>query len=824
MIKNMIKIAWRNMRRNKTHSIINIAGLGIGMCCLMLIMFYIQDELSYDRFFKKSERIYQVNLDGNMDGNEFTTGNTPPTVGPALLAEFPEIESYARIYRPGDILVSSEDRSSGGRGFTEKKVLAVDSNFLDLFNYEMLQGDVATCLSKPNSVVITEDAARKYFGNANAVGKILLFDTTRNAFIVTGVVKNIPPQSSWQFDMLATIASYPAVKRFSWSWVWLQVNTYIRLRDNVPNDKKSIAKLEAKTPDMVRKHAASAFRRIGKPYDELVKSGGKWDFKFQPLSRVHLYSSDIGSRVPQLSDIKYVYIFSIIAFFIIILACVNFMNLSTAQSAVRAKEVGIRKVLGSIKGQLIRQFLVEALVYSFIAMLVALVLVILLIQPFNSVSGKSLSPSLIFSGYNWLYITGLMIITGLLAGSYPAFYLTAFKPIAVLKRLQATKSGVGNLVIRNGLVVFQFAVSTGLIACTLVVLNQLRYTQNKNLGLDKENVIVIANSNRLGNSEEAFRQELMKMPGVIHASRTTGIPSRVNFQDSYIPEQGSEKEQLIKEISLASFVVDEDFIPALRINVEKGRNFSREFADSAAVILNETAARQIGWEDPLGKYLEYPGNSQRFKVIGIVKDFNIESLRSLIAPFALFHSSSQTYDLGSAFLTVRVAPGKLDDHLRQLESKWNSFAANTPFDYSFLDSEFAAMYRPENRMSSVFSIFTMLSIFVACLGLFGLAAYTAERRTREIGVRKVLGASTRGLVALLTKDFIRLVLLSALIAFPVAWWFMNKWLEDFAYRITIQWWIFAIAGLLAGIIALCTISFQAVKAAMANPVKSLRTE
>ena len=826
MLKNYFKTAWRNMIRNKVSSFINITGLAIGIASVILILLYVQDELSYDRFIHQSDHIFQVNLNGNLDGNEFLTGNTPPPAGPSMVNEFPEIEASVRIYRPGDIMVRYEEGGKTASYFTEKNILGVDSNFLQVFTYQLMQGDPSKCLENPNSIVITEKAAKKYFGNRNPIGKILLFDIERTPFKVTGVLRDIPSQSSLQFDMLAPISSYPVVKRFSWSWVWLQVNTYVKLRSNVSIDKANIKKLEAKFPAMVKKYGASGFKRVGKPLDELIRKGGKWDLQLQPLTSIHLYAGSMGTnaRLTTLGNIKYVYIFSVIAIFIIILACVNFMNLSTAQSAKRAKEVGIRKVLGSEKRQLIKQFLGEAMLFSVLAAVVAIILVLLLLKPFNEIAGKSLDFNLLFSGNVWMFIAGLIIITGLLAGSYPAFYLTSFKPVTVLRGIRLFKSGLGNLFVRNGLVVFQFAISTALIVCTIIVYNQLNYTRNRNLGFNKESVVIISNSERLENSEESFRQEITRLPGIINATISSGIPASYNFGDGYEPEPADSTEHPDSDIGLASFMVDYDFIPTLQIEMVKGRNFSKDFSDSASVILNETAVEQIGWKDPIGRTLGYPGNSQSFKVIGVTKDFNIGSLQQMISPFALFHTSSQTYSMGHSYIIARMKPGNTVNNLNQLESKWKSFSPDAPFDYSFLDGELNALYRSEQRMGAVFIIFTVLSIFVACLGLFGLAAYTAERRTKEIGVRKILGGSVQSLVIMLSKDFVRLVLFSATIAFPVAWWFMHKWLQDFAYRISINWWVFAAAGVAVLLIALLTVSFQAIKAAIANPVKSLRTE
>ena len=818
MLKNYLKITWRNIGRNKVNSFINIAGLAIGIACVLFILFYVQDELKYDRFIGKANRIYEVNIEANMGGQEFLAGTTPPPVGAALKNSFPEIETYTRMFPAGDVVVRYEEDKQNENYFTEKKVFGVDSNFLKVFDYKLLQGDAATCLLQPNTIVITEQAAKKYFGAENPMGKTLLFDDDRKPFTVSAVLKQLPWQSTMQFDMLRSINSFPSVKHFSWSWVWLQTVTFVKLRDNVPNDALAMQQLDAKFPAMVKTQAANAFKRIGQPLDEFEKKG-KYRLHLQPLPSIHLYSASVGSLFTTLSDIKYVYIFSLIAFFIIVLACVNFMNLSTAQSAKRAKEVGIRKVLGSLKLQLIKQFFTEAFVYSFIAAMIALVLLICLMKPFNQLSGKELSITLLFSGYNLVYF----FITGFLAGSYSSFYLTSFKPATVLKG-KLSRTNMGGMFLRNGLVIFQFTISTALIICTILSYQQLQFTRNKNLGLNKDNVIVIANSNRLGTGEETFRRQLSEMPGIKNSSITTSVPTKNVFTDGYVPVE-SDNEHTVKDISLSSFMVDNDFVPTLRIKVLQGRNFSRTYSDSTSVILNEEAVKEIGWKAPLGKYLRYPGGDDKlFKVVGIVRDFNVESMHSAITPFALFHSSSKTYDLGYSFIIANIEAGKTKPVLDKIESKWKSFASATPFDYSFLDEEFNALYQSDQRMGSVFSLFTLLSIFVACLGLFGLATYTAERRTKEIGIRKVLGASVQGVVQLLSKEFIKLVFIAAVIAFPVSWWAMSKWLEDFAYRIIIGWQVFIIATIMVLLIALLTVSFQAIKAAIANPVKSLRAE
>ncbi len=824
MIKNYLKIAGRSIVRNKVNTVINIAGLATGITCVIFIMFYVQDELRYDRFFKHANRIYEVNVEGNFGGQEFLSGTTPPPTGAALTNTFPEIETYTRMFGAGNQVVRYQNNEDE-QYFNEKNIFGVDSNFFQVFDYKLLQGNAATCLLQPNSVVITEQTAKKYFGKQNSIGKTLLFDDDRKPFTVTAVLLNPPSQSSVQFDMLRPLASFPLVERFSWSWVWLQTITFVKLRDNIANDALAMQKLEARFPAMIKQQAANAFKRVGQPLEELEKKGGKYKLHLQPLTAIHLHSAGVGSRLTTLSDIKYVYIFSVIAFFIIILACVNFMNLTTAQSAKRAKEVGIRKVLGSVKTQLIKQFFTEAYIHTIIATLVAFVLVLVLMKPFNQLSGKTLSFDLLFSNNNLLYLAVLIIITGILAGSYPAFYLTSFKPALVLKGKLST-TNFGNLFLRNGLVIFQFTISIMLIVCTIIIFQQLQFTRNKNMGLNKDNVIVIANTNRLGTSEETFRQQVAGLPHVKSASATTSIPTQNTFTDGYVPVE-SDNEKTVKDISLSSFMVDYDFVPTLQLQILKGRNFSGDFSDSTSVIINEAALKQIGWKQPLGQYLQYPGSgddNMKFKVIGVVKDFNVQSLHNVIVPFALFHSSSKTYDIGYSCIIARVKPGETNSVINKLESKWKSFAPATPFDYSFLDEEFNALYQSDRRMGSVFGIFTMLSIFVACLGLFGLATYTAERRTKEIGIRKVLGASVHGIVGLLSQDFLKLVFIAAIVAFPLAWWAMNKWLEDFVYRIDIGWGAFFIAGLAALLITLFTVSYQAIKAALENPVTSLRTE
>jgi putative ABC transport system permease protein len=825
MLKNYFKIAWRNMMRNKISSFLNILGLSIGMACALLIVIFIKNELSYDKFHKDADRIYQVTLNGsNSNGQEFWNGNIGAPVGTALAGGIPEIETYTRFYKPNDIVIRY-DNGSANKSFTEKNVLAVDSNFLTFFDFKAIAGNTGAASLKPGSVVITKNMAKKYFGTENAVGKVLLLNENKKAFTVTAVLKNIPSQSTIQFDFLTPVEDYPVVKRMSWSWVWQQTMCYVKLRGNIPNDPASVQQIEAKFPSIVKVQAATAFKRIGKPFDEFIRKGGKWNFHLLPLTKIHLYSADLSMPwLSHISSIKYIYIFGSIALFIIILACVNFMNLSTARASKRTKEIGIRKVAGSTRSQLIRQFLVEAFLFTLISALLAVLVVFIVLGPFSAITGEEIDPNVALSPAIWLAVACLVLFISLLAGSYPAFYLTSFNPVSVLKGNGLSKSGKGNVLVRNGLVVFQFTISTIIIVSTLIVYKQLQYFRNANMGFDKENVLIITSTNRLEKSEETFRQIISQLSGISCASITTSIPTGTLFGDGYEPV-GEGNEHMVKDIDLNSFIVDENFIPALKINVIEGRNFSTQFKDSASVIVNEEAVKQIGWKDPIGKWMKYPGNNdQRFQVVGVVKNFNVESLHTAITPFALFHTSSKTYDLGVSNIIARVKPGEISHTIDQAENKWKSFVSGEPFDYKFLDSEFDARYRSEQRLGNLFTIFASLSIFIACLGLFGLCAFMAERRNKEIGVRKVLGASVNSLVILLSKDFLRLTIIAAFIAFPIAWYAMHRWLEDFAYRIDIGWHVFVIAGLATILIALLTISFQAIRAASINPVKSLRSE
>ena len=823
MLKNHLKIAWRNIAKYKANSLINILGLATGLTCVILVALYIQEELKYDQFFDDAQSVYRVNIDSKMGDNSFYAGYTPPPAGKTLVENFPEIISYTRIYRPGTDVLEYQNGTEK-KFFNETDIYAVDANFLEVLTYPLAKGNPKTCLLEKNSVVITPAIAKKYFGDADPMGKTLLYGTEKTPLRVTGVLAdmtNVP--ASVTFDMLTPIKNYADVTYFDWSWVWLNVATYVKVSKTAAQNPNLVTNLEAKFPEMLRVQAAPAFDRIGQPLDEFLKKGNKWDLKLQPLLDVHLHSGEIISSITDQGDIKNLYIFGIIAVFIIVLACVNFMNLATAQSVKRSKEIGIRKVLGSKRSQLIRQFLSEAVLYTFIATLVAVFLATLLLPFFNELAGKNIPITAVFSLNMLILIVALSLITALLAGVYPAFYLTSFSPVKVLKG--GSSKILKSKFIRNELVVFQFVIAIALIICTLVVYQQIQFTSNHNLGYDRENVLILDNAGKLGVSEETFRQELAAMPQIKSATISSDMLTKSSFGDFYVPQNSNPEEPVAKDIALNSYLVDDHFIETLGLKLTEGRAFDPEFNDSLSVILNETAAKQIGWKNALGQYIEYPGGEyQKFKVIGVLKDYNIESLHSTIAPFALFSQTSKSYETGISYITLKLAAGNPEQTISSIRQKWQDYLPDVPFEYSFLDEALNSAYASDQKTAGLFGVFTSLSIFVACLGLFGLVAFSAQQRSKEIGIRKILGSTVADIVKLLSAEFVKAVVIALLIASPIAWYFMHNWLQDFAYRINISWWVFVVAGLATLFIALLTVSFQAIKAAIANPIKSLRTE
>ena len=809
MLKNYLKIALRNLWKNKGFSAINIIGLSVGLATCLLIMLYVMDELSYDKYNEKADRIYRVDGDIQFGGNHFILAVAPEPMGPTLRKDFPQVEQYVRFRNYGGFLVKK-----GNENLQEDKVVYTDSTLFNVFTLPMIAGNAKTALKDPKSVVITERIAKKYFNTTdNVVGKTLTINDTGNLKI-TGVIKNVPTQSHFNFDLFVSMNG----SLQSWevnNWVSNNENTYIVLKKGA--DPKA---LEAQFDAMVEKYVGpQVISLLNIKMDEFKKSGNYDRYILTPLTSIHLYSDKV-AELGANGSIQYVYIFSAIAIFILLIACVNFMNLSTARSSNRAKEVGVRKVLGSLRNNLIAQFLTESILISFIALVLALLLAWALLPYFNQIANKEIGIGLFSKSWLLPSLIVLMLLVGLLAGSYPAFYLSSFQPIVVLKGKLA--GGFRRSWLRSSLVVFQFWISIVLIIGTMVIYNQLNYIQNKKLGFDRKQVLVLQNTDPLGSQAKAFKDEMLKIPGVQSATMTGYLPTSDWRSDSPLFPDASLDQK--RAVSTQTWTVDENYIPTLGMEMAKGRNFSKQFlTDSSGIIINEAAAKLLGFTDPINKPLYYLNDIKTkdiktYHIIGVVKDFNYNSLRQTVTPLALFLGNQ------TGKIALKINTTNIKGLIAQIENKWRAMVAGQPFSYSFMDEQFNNIYRAEQRISQISVTFAILAILIACLGLFGLVTYAAEQRIKEIGIRKVLGASVVNLVSMLSKDFLKLVTISALIAFPFAYWAMNKWLQDFAYRISISWWVFAVAGFAALAIALMTVSFQAIKAAIANPVKSLRTE
>ncbi|HVW60880.1 MAG TPA: ABC transporter permease [Puia sp.] len=806
MFRNYFKIAFRNLRRSKFTTTINIAGLALGIASCLLIILFVQHELSYDRYNEKADRIFRVVLRGKMQVGELKEANVMPPVAATLKKDFPEIEEATRIRPYGAPRIVY-----GNKLFREDQIAYVDSNFFRVFTVPLIKGNPNTALVDPNTIVISRSVAKKYFGNEDPIGKVVKFKDNKNTAVVTGMFDEIPDNSHFHFGILASMSTLPESREPS----WLSSNffTYLVLPEHY--DYK---RLEAKLPQEIDKYVSPQLQQaLGLTMEQFKKNGNSIGLYLQPLTDIHLHS-DLTGNIEPTGNLSYVYIFGAVAIFMLLIACINFMNLSTAAAFKRAREVGIRKVMGSVKGQLIRQFLLESLMLTAISLALALVLVGIALPFFNDITGQHLDLRL--STHPWL-IPGLLVLglfTGLLAGSYPAFFLSSFNPITVLKgKLTGGKGSAG---FRSGLVVFQFFISISLIIGTMVVYGQLSYMRNKDLGYNKDQVLVIQEIFWLGDNRNAFRQQLLQDPRVLSVTTSGFLPAGPTNGNNFFAYSDNKKDQMIKNLC---YDVDENYIPTLGMTMMKGRNFSKGYgSDSTGIIVNESAVRAFGWEgNPLGHtitHTENNGVATTFHVIGVVKDFNFRSLHEQITPLVM--------KLGPDYnnFIVKIRTKDVKGLLSALQRQWAAMTTESAFSYSFLDQRFDNMYRSEQNIGLIMGIFAGLTIFVACLGLFGLATFTAAQRVKEIGIRKVLGADVTGLVALLSKDFLKLVGIAFLVAAPVAWWAMSRWLEDFAYRITMSWWIFAGTAFLSLLVALLTIGSQALKAAMANPVKSLRSE
>ena len=815
MLRNFFTIALRNCWRNKATSLIHILGLALGIATFLLIVLFIQHERSYDRYNKQADKIARVTFHGQMNGNDVREATVMPAVGADLQREFPEIQAATRIVSQGFHRISYGDRT-----FREDALAFVDSNFFRVFTLPLIEGDPRTALQQPNSVVITRAVAKRYFGNEDPMGKVLEFKDDKEAMTVTGLIDRVPDNSHFHFDLFGSMASYPDSR--SPTWLTSGYYTYLVLPANY-----DLKKLEAKLPAAVEKYMSPQLKAsLGVTLSQFRANGNNLNLELQWLTDIHLHSNLAGELQPP-GDIRYIYIFSVVGAFMLLIACINFINLSTASAGKRAREVGIRKVLGSFRSQLIGQFLAESLLLTLVGMVIAIGLVYAFLPFFNAITGLELSLDL--STGSWLFpaLLATLLITGLLAGLYPAFFLSAFNPVTVLKGLFTP--GKKGATLRSTLVTFQFFISICLIIGTAVVYQQLSYIRHKKLGYDRDQVLVVQETYWLGNNQPYFRDQLLQNPRIAGISASGYLPAGQTNNSTFIFYPDGLKDQLVYS---SQYAVDEKYVPTLSIQVIAGRNFSRDFpSDSNAALINETAAIKMGWITPGRPYdatgllkhsitqKDNTGIGKSYHVIGMIRDFNFRSLHELITPLVMTLDTAMGGDLIIKTRTTDIA-----GLVTTIGKSWAALHPGMPFSYTFLDDRFNNMYKNERHIGLILGIFAGLTIFVACLGLFGLATFTAERRTKEIGIRKVLGASVGTIVALLSKEFIRLVGIAFLIAAPVAWLVMNRWLRDFPYRISIGWWVFVLAALLAMAITVLTIGFRAMRAATANPVDSLRTE
>lgn len=803
MFKNYLKVAFRNILKHKFFSLINILGMTIGVTACLLIALYVTDELSYDRFHDRADRIYQVGLHAKIGGQDIMTSTTCPPMAEAFVKEIPGIEQSTRIadmwgsgvvrYDPSNLL------------FTEERLFYADSNFFEFFSFQLIEGDPKKALLEPNSVVLTKSMEKKYFGTESGMGKLLSIGGHEKTYKVTGITEDCPTNSHFLYNMLVSSSSAGHLK--STEWLNNYLHTYLMINENT-----GVSDVEAKFPDLIVKYVGPEIERfMGGTIEQMKEQGGSFGYYTTRITDIHLKSKSQHDMQPG-GNITYVYVFGAIGIFIIVIACINFMNLSTARSAGRAKEVGLRKTLGSLRSQMIGQFMSESLVYSLIAVLLAVGFCYILLPHFNLLAGKQLGMHVLISPMFLMSLFVLVVLVGVIAGSYPAFYMTSFNAVEVLKG--KVRAGMKSKGIRSGLVVLQFMISIVLIISTAMVYQQIRFMQDRNMGIDKHNVMIIHSATRLGDNTDAFKNALESQTGIVSASYTNnnfpGVSNTTVFKTV-----GSDQDHI-----MGIYYADYDHQSVMKFELKEGRYFSKDFpSDSTAILLNEAAVKEFGFDNPLQEEVIYndDGTKEKLRVIGVFKDFNFESLKSKVRPLSIRLTKK------SWQLMVRYE-GTAQDAVSSIEKLWKQYAANEPFDYGFLDQNFDELFRSEQRIGTLAQVFSGLAIFIASLGLFALAAFTTEQRAKEIGIRKAMGASPTGLVLLLSREFTWLVIIAFVPAAALAYWFMSSWLGEFAYHIDINPWVFILSGLAAIAVAWITVSYQSVKAAAANPIESLRQE
>lgn len=814
MFKNYLKIGYRSLLKQKIYSVINILGLSIGMASVVLIMLHVEDELSYDKIHLKGDRIYKLHLTRLYPDHITKYSITPHSFSDVMVEDFPEIETAVRLFDgPGNVVINYINNIGEEIAIEESLFMLADSTFFDVFSTNLIKGDPNTVLRGQQDIIITEEVAYKYFGDEDPLNKVLKFDLGGPQPFETkivGVCENIPENSHFDFDFLASSKLNPFINNPN--FYAFSAHIYLLL-----NEGASPESLEDKFQDMVLKYAAPQIEQnLNTTYEDYVAAGNGYDYHLVNLFDIHLNPEKYQGDIKPGGNKKFVNLFIAIAFLILVIACINFMNLATARSTERAREVGMRKTLGSQKYQLIYQFLTESVLISTISLLIALILIQLALPQFNSITQKTLSLH-IDDSFILIGLLGFGILVGIIAGSYPAFILSAIMPAEILKGNMQTKKE--NLWLRNGLVVFQFTISIILMSGTLLFWKQMNFILNKDLGFDKEQVMIINNATLLGEQFESFHHELRAMPEIIETGSTNALPGGGFVGIQFKSESNGQI------ITVNGLFVDDNYLETLGFEMIDGRDFSPDFNDSANVVINEQTNFLLGVDNPIGVNLELQGlngqNNRVVTIIGVVGDFHYMSIHNTISPFVFLNNEPDNIH---QFIPVRIKSGNYQEAISKIEAKWNAIVPGQAFNYSFLDEDLQELYISEFRSGKILNIFALLAIIIACVGLFGLSAYTAALKTKEIGIRKVMGASVSNVVLMLSKDFSKLVIISIVIAIPVSWTLTSRWLEEFAYHTDLSAWIFIAASVTALLISWFTVGYQSIKAAIMNPVNSLRSE
>ena len=806
MLKNYFKIALRTLQKYKGYTLINVFGLAIGLASAILIMLYVQDELSYDQHHQRKDRIHRITFQGKIRSSEIQSALSSNPMGPVMRAEYPAVEEMTRFRATMNSVIRIEDRK-----YIEDHLFFADSSVFDVFTMPFIEGNPDKALSEPNKVVLTRSTAKKYFGEASPIGKTIEWANANLELEVTGVMEDCPETSHFQYDLLVSYLSSGQYENDM--WLSTNVYTYVLLQQGY-----TASEMERQFPAMVKKYVAPQVKEIfGSSWDKFNESGYMWSYHLQPLTDIYLHS-ELDNEIGTTGSMNNVYFFSLIAFFLILIAAINFMNLATAKSANRAKEVGVKKVNGSSRKQLILQFIAEAMMITFLGLLLSIVLVELALPLFNNLADKSLDIHYFKDPLFLLVLLGIGVVVGLMAGSYPAFYLSAFNPVTVLKgRLSG---GSKNSKLRGALVVFQFIITIVLVVSTIVVGRQMQYINQKDLGFNKQHVMVLNRVSELGTEQDAFRQELLSHPNILNASYSRNVPGGMTSSTAFYPEGSSPQQSMVIDFSATDPYYDETY----GIEMSEGRFFSEDYAtDSLGILINEAAKKKFGFDQAVGKnVILMQGNEGEdivFEVVGVMKNFNFRSLHHEIQPL-IFYYINERY----SHMSIQLRPGQMQETLEFIRGKWDKFVSATPLDYSFLENDWEAKYRQEQKVGKLFKAFSLLAILISCLGLLGLASFMAAQRTKEIGVRKVFGASVGQVLRLLSREILILVAFATLVGWPLSYYLMDDWLQDFAYRTHISWYVFVLASGITLLIALLTVSYRAFRTATVNPAESLKDE